>query len=200
MSRVLGTGISALIRSLRIEWRGDPLPERAVVAFWHAKMLAGWWVARKHAVALVSRSKDGERLAQILESWKYKLVRGSSGKGGSEALDNAIELVRIGAAKRLAITPDGPRGPREVMKRGAFIAAGELGLPLIFLDITYEHAKVLPKSWDRFEVPYPLSKVIIDPHIIDVSDFPNEKEDQQEYLQKLSYTLTPIFQSPASTR
>lgn len=185
MSRILGTSISALARSLRIDWRGDPLPDRAVVAFWHAKMIAGWWVARKNAVALVSKSKDGEKLSQILRSWKYKIVRGSSGKGGTEALGDAIELVRMGAANRLVITPDGPRGPREVMKRGAFIAAKELALPLVFLDITYDNTKVLTKSWDRFEVPYPLSKVIVKPKIIDVSDFPETKEDQLKYLQRI---------------
>ena len=190
MSAILGVGITSLVKTLRIEWNGEPLPERAVVAFWHSKMIAGWWLAKKDAVAIVSQSKDGQRLAELLTKWKYKLVRGSSSKGGREALDDAIALIKCGDITKLVITPDGPRGPREIMKRGAFIAAKELGAPLIFLKISYENAKVLSKSWDQFEVPYPLSKVIVTSETIATSDFPlDDKEKQKLYLEQISRRL-----------
>lgn len=190
MSAILGVGLTSLVKTLRIEWNGDPLPERAVVAFWHSKMIAGWWLAKHDAVAIVSQSKDGERLAELLTKWKYTLVRGSSSKGGHEALNDAIALIKCGDITKLVITPDGPRGPREIMKRGAFIAATELGVPLVFLRISYARATILRKSWDHFEVPYPLSKVLVAPIVIDTSDFPSDdKEKQKLYLERVSKQL-----------
>ena len=186
MSIILGVGITSLVRSPRIEWQGEPLPDRAVIAFWHAKMIAGWWLARKDAVAIVSQSKDGQRLAGLLKRWKYSLVRGSSSKGGREALEQGIAKVRAGEVSRLVITPDGPRGPRQIMKRGAFIAAEELDLPLIFLQISYENAKVLTRSWDHFEVPYPFSKVVITARRVETSDFPEDREAQEAFLEDAS--------------
>jgi lysophospholipid acyltransferase (LPLAT)-like uncharacterized protein len=189
MSSILDVGITALVKTLRVEWNGAPLPDNAVVAFWHSKMLAGWWLARKNAVALVSQSKDGERLAKILQKWDYALVRGSSSKDGREALERAIALVKDGTVSRLVITPDGPRGPKEVMKRGAFIAAKELDVPFIFLEIAYGNAKVLSKSWDKFEVPYPLSKVVVNAIRIDASDFPDDKDSQHTYLEHITSSI-----------
>jgi lysophospholipid acyltransferase (LPLAT)-like uncharacterized protein len=189
MSGLLRGGISSLVKTLRYNWHGPALPERAVIAFWHSKMLAGWWLARKNAVALVSKSKDGDHLARILQGWKYELVRGSSSTGGREALDAAIASVREGRTSRLVVTPDGPRGPKEVMKRGVFIAARELEVPLIFLSITYSRAKILRKSWDHFEIPYPLSSVSVIASSLDVSGFPESSEEQKAYLEHISSTL-----------
>ena len=201
LKTLLPSGLTTLIRSLRIKWVGEPLPEKCIVAFWHSQMLAGWWVSRRDAVALVSKSKDGEYLNNILTKWSYKTVRGSSSVSGKEALEEAIEMIRSGEAKRLVITPDGPRGPREIFKRGAFIAAEELSLPLYFLSIDYRNAMRLPKSWDKFQIPYPFSSVIVTPHEINVSDFPSDPDEQKEYLEKVSlpyrFSTTP---EPAATK
>ncbi|MFI5264775.1 MAG: DUF374 domain-containing protein [Candidatus Kapaibacterium sp.] len=183
---LLSSGITTLIRSLRVRWVGEKLPEKCVVAFWHSQMLAGWWVSRHDAVALVSKSKDGEYLHHLLTKWSYCTVRGSSSVSGKEALDEAIGMIRTGTAKRLVLTPDGPRGPREIFKRGAFIAAKELSVPLYFLSITYNHALHLPRSWDKFQVPLPFSSVSITPHLIDARDFPHHPESQKEFLEKNS--------------
>jgi lysophospholipid acyltransferase (LPLAT)-like uncharacterized protein len=182
----LPTGITALVRTLRFRWRGDPLPEKCIVAFWHSRMIGGWWVARNQSVAIVSKSKDGDYLSSVLADWNYLLVRGSSASGGKEALDEAIELLRNNQAKRIVITPDGPRGPKEIFKRGAFVAAKELSLPLYFLDIEYKAAKILHKSWDHFEIPLPLSSVIVTPNRLDISDFPLEIEAQKIFLEQAS--------------
>ncbi len=186
LSTVLPPGLTTLIHSLRFKWIGEPLPEKCVVAFWHSRMIAGWWVARQDAVALVSKSKDGEYLDKILKNWDYKTVRGSSSVSGKEALDEALTMIRSGEVKRLVITPDGPRGPKEVFKRGAFLAAQELDLPLYFLSIEYNGGMDLTKSWDKFQVPYPLSSVTITPHLIDTSKFPSNPEEQKRFLEKAS--------------
>ncbi len=161
INRMLPIAVTLLARTLRIRWSGERIPQRAVIMFWHGTMLAGWFSVRKrNPIALVSRSKDGNILATVLAFWGYALARGSSKKRGMEALTEAMEQVRDGHADTLAITPDGPRGPRHVYKRGAFIAARELELPLYRLEITCHRKKVL-KSWDKFEVPLPFSRVDI---------------------------------------
>lgn len=189
MSALLPTGISALVKTLRFKWSGSPLPDKCIVAFWHSKMLAGWYVSKEHAVALVSPSKDGDYLTSVLEKWKYRVVRGSSSKKGMEALEEAIATINNGGSNRIVITPDGPRGPAEVMKRGAFIAAKELGLPLMFLRINYRSSYKLTKSWDTFEIPLPFSTVDIHVEELDTSSFPEDKDGQLLFLERVSSKL-----------
>ncbi len=183
---ILNIGISMLVRTLRLKWHGDALPAHAVITFWHSRMIAGWWVVRHKAVALVSQSKDGSYLSRILSSWGYRLVRGSSGKSGMQALEEAIEIIRSNSADRIIITPDGPRGPSEIFKRGAFIAANQLQRPLFFLEIRYRKAITFTKSWDRFRLPLPFSSVSVTPHLLDASSFPASREEQDAWLKELS--------------
>jgi lysophospholipid acyltransferase (LPLAT)-like uncharacterized protein len=186
IENLLPPGLSALVRTLRYDWVGAPLPDRAIATFWHSKMIAGWWMSRKNAVALVSKSKDGDYLTSVLKKWKYSVVRGSSGKEGMKALSEAMQLVKDHKAGRLIITPDGPQGPREVFKRGMFIAAAELDLPLYFLDVSYSTSKTFADSWDKFEVPMPLSKVTIVSHHLDIHGFPESKDAQNDFLIEVS--------------
>lgn len=187
LNKILPPSLTTLIRTLRFKWIGEPLPEKCVVAFWHSRMIGGWWVSRKNAVALVSQSKDGEYLNRILTKWKYKTVRGSSARSGKEALDEAMEMIRTSDAKRLVITPDGPQGPKEIFKRGAFIAAQELELPLYFLSIEYKGRIRLLKSWDTFQIPFPLSSVVITSHRLDITGFPSDPEEQKSFLEQASF-------------
>jgi len=173
-----------------MRWSGTPLPERAVVMFWHGKMFAGWYAVRtRKPIALVSKSKDGAYLAAVLASWGYQLTRGSSRKQGKEALEEAMEHMSARDTNTLAITPDGPRGPRHEFKRGAFIAARELGLPLFMLSIEYHSPIVLTKSWDHFELPKPFTQVSIIPQAIDITGFPDATDDQRVWLNTLALSI-----------
>ncbi|MEO8664950.1 MAG: lysophospholipid acyltransferase family protein, partial [Ignavibacteria bacterium] len=128
-----------------------------IFIFWHSKMLIGWWLFRKRkSAALVSQSKDGEILNNILERWNYRIVRGSSSKGGKAALQELTALVKDGYSA--VITPDGPRGPAKEIKNGALIISMESMVPIIPVRIVYSSKKILKKSWDRFEIPLPFSK------------------------------------------
>jgi lysophospholipid acyltransferase (LPLAT)-like uncharacterized protein len=95
-------------------------------------------------------------LADLLEAWDYTVVRGSSSRGSSEAMEQMRALVRAGHI--LCITPDGPRGPRHAMKMGAVRVAQTTGVPLVFCSVTYQRAKSM-HSWDRFELPLPFSRI-----------------------------------------
>jgi lysophospholipid acyltransferase (LPLAT)-like uncharacterized protein len=167
--RLLPFFVTMLAKTLRISWRGEALPERGIIMFWHGDMLTGWYSVRKRRpIALVSKSKDGNFLAAVLQKWGYKLSRGSSKKNGMEALTIAMQMLKNNECDSLVITPDGPRGPRHEYKRGAFIASRELALPLFQLHIDYSSRKTL-KSWDQFEVPMPFSKVTIRAERVDAN-------------------------------
>jgi lysophospholipid acyltransferase (LPLAT)-like uncharacterized protein len=130
-----------------------------VIAFWHGSMMIPWYYFRKYKMsALVSGSKDGELLYRVLKKWKYNVQRGSSSKGGKDALEKLIEL----AADKysVAITPDGPGGPVMKMKPGAVIVSKKSQIPLVLVGIGVEKKWTL-KSWDSFQVPKFFSKVNI---------------------------------------
>lgn len=149
--------VSLLIKTLRIKYTNlPPENERAVYIFWHSRMLVGWWLFRdKKYSALVSQSKDGEILTDLLNYWGYKVLRGSSSKGGKEALE---ELISASEKSSVVLTPDGPRGPAKVIKNGALKISNKSSIPIIPVKINYKKKKVLSKSWDKFEIPYPFSE------------------------------------------
>jgi lysophospholipid acyltransferase (LPLAT)-like uncharacterized protein len=166
---------SFLIRALASTWRfsvcGSIPTTPSVLAFWHDEMLPVWKffapTRRKstnpsrhsplHVSAMTSLSTDGNLLAATLNDWGYNLVRGSSSKGGRKALEAAE---RLASETLVLITPDGPRGPRHVMKAGAIVAAHRAGVPLTLCRIV-AHGKRFRKSWDAFLLPMPFARVEI---------------------------------------
>lgn len=136
--------------------------KKYVVAFWHGSMFAGWFLHRPEGnsrmSALVSQSNDGEYLSTVLERWGYSMIRGSSHIGGKEAMQLMVDALNGGSS--LAMTPDGPRGPRHELKMGALRAAQRTSVPLVLVGIAMERKRYL-RSWDRFEVPHPFSTIVV---------------------------------------
>ena len=167
--------IQTLCKTLRIQsFRRETLQslldgkQKFVIAFWHGTMVIPWYAHRNlKLLAIISKSKDGDLLSKILRKWKYKVVRGSSSKGGDIALEIMIDHAKQECP--VAITPDGPRGPNFKMKAGAVITAKKSGVPLVLVGVGYK-SKTRLHSWDNFEVPYPFSKVQLiysEPIVID---------------------------------
>lgn len=105
--------------------------------------------------AMVSASKDGAFLASILECFKVQPVRGSSSRRGPQALLELTTWAERGYD--LAITPDGPRGPRYVVQEGVMSLAQLTGLPIV--PASYHlNWKVRLHSWDRFQIPLPFTR------------------------------------------
>lgn len=142
------------------EFAPDRVNEHPVVfVLWHGRLLPLTYLYRHRGVAtLISRSGDGEYIARVVEHWGYHIARGSSSRGGSRALRELVQLARQG--RSLAITPDGPRGPREVLKPGALLAAQLTGHPLLPIAAGADRAWWFGK-WDRFMVPKPFARVRI---------------------------------------
>lgn len=156
--------------TLRYRWvnraelfNGEP-PGPAIYCVWHNRLalclVAYHGYARKRVhtagvAGLVSASRDGGFLAGILKCFGVQPVRGSSSRRGPQALLELTTWAERGYD--LAITPDGPRGPRYVVQNGVMSVAQLTGLPI--LPFTYNlDWKIRVKSWDGFMIPLPFSR------------------------------------------
>lgn len=159
-ARLLG----ALLRTTRFERVNTEAYETyhrraqpVVFALWHGRLLPPtFWHRHTGIVTLASRSGDGEYITRMLYHWGYHVVRGSSSRGGDTALRELIRLVRAG--RSVAITADGPRGPRERLKHGLLQLAQVTGAPIVTVGSAASSAWYLD-SWDRFMVPRPLARL-----------------------------------------
>jgi lysophospholipid acyltransferase (LPLAT)-like uncharacterized protein len=130
-----------------------------VFTLWHGRLLPCTYHHRHQGVVtLVSLHRDGEYITRAVRRWGYTAVRGSTSRGGLDALRELIQHVRDG--RSLAITPDGPRGPREAMKPGPVIIAQRTGAPIIPVASGASRAWFFG-GWDRFLVPKPAATLRI---------------------------------------
>lgn len=130
----------------------------AIFTFWHGQMLP--LVAEHHrpTTVLISDHRDGEIITQIVSSFGCRAVRGSSSKGAARAL---LQLSRtLNDASDIAITPDGPRGPRHSFAPGAVVLSQRTEAPIVLL-ASYASRVWRLKTWDGFEIPKPFARVIV---------------------------------------
>lgn len=128
---------------------------------WHNQILASPYLWRKmypkrECVVLTSASKDGAVLAAAVKVFKVGAVHGSSSRRGAAAIVALRRAAREG--KDLVFTPDGPRGPRYELQPGVVKIAQTSGLLVVPMHIEYLSCWTL-KTWDRFQIPKPFSKV-----------------------------------------
>ncbi len=136
-----------------------------IMCFWHNRILGialaflrRYPPRRAGVTVLTSPSRDGEILAGVMGRLGMNSVRGSSSRRGSQALLELIRLVKDGAD--IAITPDGPRGPRYNLGPGAIHLAQTTGAPILPVHASYTRA-IRMKTWDGFIIPLPFSKVTV---------------------------------------
>jgi len=165
--------------------------KRAIYAFWHAHMLLPAYVGRQRNVkVLISQHRDGEYIAQIVQRLGYSVARGSTTRGGAKALLKMIKKIKEESIS-LAITPDGPKGPRFVAQSGAILLGQKTQYPIIPVMICLAKYWELP-SWDRFCIPKPFSKARIfygDPIMVPPR---LEKSDVEEYRVSLERALVKL--------
>lgn len=155
-----------LARSWRIEVVRPERGERVLASghaylllTWHEALLPVLWHHRHRGVAaLVSEAHDGEYLASLAAPLGYRLIRGSSSRGGSRALRQAFRALREGVP--VGATPDGPRGPRRVLKPALLQAAARAGVSVLPV-FAGARRGWRARSWDRFLVPAPFTTVRI---------------------------------------
>jgi lysophospholipid acyltransferase (LPLAT)-like uncharacterized protein len=133
---------------------------RFIYAFWHQRQVYFTWTHRGvGAAVLVSKSKDGEMIAETMRLSRIDAVRGSSSRGGAAAAREMVEVLRSGLD--VGITPDGPKGPPRRVKEGALRIAQLSGAPLVPIGNALSRRLVLEKAWDRFHVPLPFSRAVV---------------------------------------
>lgn len=149
--------IDIISKSWRFRIQGDIPTSKGVLAFWHGKMLPVWkLLGRQKPFAIVSPSRDGEILSKLLQIWGYKLIRGSSDKDAKNTLK---KIVQAAENDLVLITPDGPKGPRNLFKAGAVVAACRSNSNLYICKIDIKWKILFRKSWDHFELPLPFTKI-----------------------------------------
>lgn len=165
ISRGGGFLVTSILRSTRMEivhgaeWEREIVQAGvpAIYVCWHGRLLPCAYRYRHCGFAtLITRNRDGDYITDMIERWGYRVVRGSSSRGGSSALREFIRLLRAGQS--VAITPDGPRGPRQKMKLGPVQAARAAGVPIVPVTASAEAGWYFG-GWDRFLVPRPFTRI-----------------------------------------
>ncbi|UCD84559.1 MAG: lysophospholipid acyltransferase family protein [Deltaproteobacteria bacterium] len=158
--------VYSISRTLRIKivneqvWENREREEKLIFAFWHGDLfsLVDYHKQRKIAI-ITSRSDDGEILSRILKRFRYELVRGSSSRGGTEALRGMIKKLEEGYIA--AVAADGPKGPLHQVKPGVILLAQRTGGWVIPTTVKLKRSIVINGSWDKMEIPLPFSPALI---------------------------------------
>lgn len=133
--------------------------KKRIYCFWHAHLLVMAYTFRHTGkTAMVSASKDGRIAASVIHKWGYRVITGSSSRGGSSAFRESLRL--LNNKKTIAITPDGPRGPKMKAKDGVAQIAQQAGADVIAIQVKANRFWQL-NSWDGFLIPKPFAHVTI---------------------------------------
>lgn len=161
-----------------------------IPCYWHQHHIYGAWYMRKLVQLgtkigfLISPSSDGDMSAKLAENWGFTVVRGSSNRTGARAIRDLYHTIikdRVSPVN----TSDGPTGPLHVFKPGAIMLAQLTGAPILPLSYAASRYWKL-KSWDKFIVPKPFSKIAIaldEPVLVNKKITPDEIAALQLKLQ-----------------
>ncbi|BBM36641.1 lysophospholipid acyltransferase family protein [Pseudoleptotrichia goodfellowii] len=129
-----------------------------IMVFWHRKIFTVCNATRtiKKKASMVSSSKDGEILSELLRREGNEIIRGSSNKDNIKSLKESIKFVKKGYSLGIAI--DGPKGPIFEPKAGAIYIAQKTGLPIIPVSSFCNKRWIFRNVWDRLEIPKPFSR------------------------------------------
>ena len=162
-----------------------------VLSLWHDRVFLGTYFLRNRGlVVMTSKSFDGEYIARFIKRFGFGAIRGSSSRGSVSALTGMVRSMRAGHP--MAITVDGPRGPRYEAKPGPVILAKMTGNPILpFVLEPYRYWKV--SSWDKMQIPMPFTKALAiygEPIYVDKDANRAEIDRKREELQRSLDDLT----------
>lgn len=147
-----------LVKTCRYKNVNQTESKPVVYAVWHGCQYALLGLKdKKNVHLLVSYSNDGEIISRASKMLGYSIIRGSKGRGGTQALRGILKTLKKGGD--LAYTVDGPRGPIFKVKDGIVKIAQMSQVPIIPL-VPVSNKKFTAKSWDKYTVPCPFEKVI----------------------------------------
>ncbi len=134
--------------------------KKFILAVWHSRLLMTSYLFKGlGGVAIVSRSKDGEIMAQVLRRQGHQAIRGSTSRHGVRALARIIKVLKK-EIRPAAMVPDGPRGPRFKVQPGIITLAQKTGYPIVPMSYSAKRLKIFA-SWDRFILPCPFTECCV---------------------------------------
>lgn len=170
--------------------------QHVIYCFWHGRMLVTPFFYRgKRAAILISHHFDGELISRAISNFGVEIVRGSSKRGGYGAFREMINLA--GQETDIAITPDGPRGPRHRVHRGTIMLARRSRLPVVPVTYSTKRKKIC-SSWDGFLIPYPFTKGVFiwgEPLWVDSNGGKGEMEGYRLLLENRLREMTAMADS-----
>lgn len=163
-----------------------------IVAFWHGRILMVTHMAPKGLPVhvLISPHRDGELIAKVVKYFGFLFVRGSSNKKSISALKQCVSLLQDGDV--LAITPDGPRGPRMHISGNIVAIASKSNVPIVPVSFSSSRCKIF-KSWDRFILSLPFGSsffLIGEPYYVDELDDNRNIDYHNQRLEHILNRLT----------
>lgn len=154
-------------------WRYDPAADPAdelyagpvIFVFWHEYIPMPIYLRPNCRLSmLLSQHQDAEVLSHVAHYAGMEVVRGSTSRGGTSAIR---EMIQRGKGMSLAMTPDGPRGPRRKLAQGCVYLSSRLQIPLVLIGFGYDRPWRNHRTWDHFAIPKPFSRAraILGPRI-----------------------------------
>jgi len=160
--------------------------QRYMFCMWHDHILMAVFSSRTYSLAgLISQHRDGSYLADSVRIAGIQPVRGSTSRGGIEAVREILSHPEL----HLAMTPDGPRGPRRKMKDGIVYMSSRSGRPIIPTALIASRAWTIDGSWTDMTIPKPFSTVLLitGSPIIVPEDLP--REDMERWAAALEVEM-----------
>jgi lysophospholipid acyltransferase (LPLAT)-like uncharacterized protein len=201
---VKAIGATLRVRVVRGEIESALRAQRpnVIYAFWHGHLLYLMYRYQGSGVhIMVSQSRDGELLSRVLRRFGLPTIRGSSSRGGWQGLRELVRLARRGASAGIA--PDGPRGPRHRAQSGIIALARLAEVPILPMAVAARW-KIEFRSWDRFLLPLPGSRVVVAygepimvPSDADAGLVERKRQELESTLLKLNEEVTLAVRSRA---
>ncbi len=166
----------------------DSLPQNYILCCWHENIYYSCWLLKNRKYgSMISLSRDGDLISRVVEHFAFMPIRGSSSIGGTNALRAMVKYLKTSLP--VAITPDGPTGPRHKIQAGVILIAKMTGAPIIPWGYEAVDQYTVRESWDHHKIPKPFT--------ISVNSFGSpfyvppqlSSEEMQAYCEKLEHAM-----------
>jgi lysophospholipid acyltransferase (LPLAT)-like uncharacterized protein len=159
----------------------------ALAVIWHGRGFSLIPLFRgMQASILVSHSRDGQIMGDMLKGFGFDTIQGSSSRGGARAMREMVGALKSG--RTICFTPDGPRGPMHFMSPAVALISRSTGFPVIPVGLGVDRAWRL-NNWDRYTIPKPFAKLVS--HIGEPIQVPRKvtEEEQAEWSERIRQAL-----------
>lgn len=198
VSRIGALFIRLLGSTWRVEWTGlenlskaRKLSKNVIFAIWHGRLLVFSYTHRNRNIqVLASEHHDGDLMGRTIQRLGFGHLKGSSSRGGARAVRELASVLKSGLD--VGLTVDGPRGPRGVVQQGAMELSRLTGKAVVPMTNTASRRRLF-RSWDRFQLPFPFSRVTVsygEPLMVGSGTTKREREEIKELLQNRLNEMT----------